>query len=783
MISNLEQKELKLEDVIMKIATRLINIPIDEFHDRIDEAMEMMGQFLDVDRVYVFDYDFENQETSNLFEWCMDGVDPQIEFLQHIPISEILDEWVSAHKNSQMVIHEDVMSLAPSNKVYQILEPQGVLSICTVPLIYKDECFGFVGFDDVRHKRKWQDDEFKLLTVFAEMMVNAIIKEKTDLKMIELKEKAQQANEAKGVFLAQMSHEIRTPLNGVYNAFYLLSQTLKSSDYKSYLEIAQTSLESLSSIINSILDLSKIEAGKMDVRSELVDLEHEITKTIRTVRPSIRGKNLDCFFEYDYKLKKQVMIDMKKVNQIILNLVNNAVKFTEEGFIKTSVNYINQECEWLEIKIEDSGIGMNEEDQKRIFESFYQASNNQKAGTGLGLPIIYQLVQLMHGTIKLESELDKGSLFTVTLPISTGDIISYDPPKKTILLLGKDPFHIHRIKSMIESLDIEVYVGIPSQESHYDVIIIDDDIADDPHGSSVLKRFSHEKTAVVLVTKQHTHCTLASITIEFPISRYMMIQRLKQFFNDSNEDNQDIEYFSGHVLIVDDNQINLDALKAILSMHGLTADLATNGKDAIEKVKQNSYDLIFMDIQMPHMDGYEVSKRIRSEGNTSYPPIVAVTANVFLNAYDVKMIDSIDEVIYKPVQINQLIKIMKRYLKHQSHMIIPESLNILNKETYRMYFSESQQAGKTLIKHFLGHYEKDYTDMINLIESSDHHKAYQKIHYFKGPLSYVGAERVLYLLTEFMMMMQTHKDISKNNIDLLKIEMDVLIEALKSWEG
>ena len=137
-----------------------------------------------------------------------------------------------------MVVHEDVMALDKEDMVYKILEPQGVLSICTVPLLYQNELLGFVGFDDIRIKRHWEDHEFKLLTVLAELMVNAMVKQKKDQTLIYLREKAQQVSEAKGTFLAHMSHEIRTPLNGIYNAFYLLTQTEYSEEQKKYLEIA-----------------------------------------------------------------------------------------------------------------------------------------------------------------------------------------------------------------------------------------------------------------------------------------------------------------------------------------------------------------------------------------------------------------------------------------------------------------------------------------------------------------------------------------------------------------
>jgi signal transduction histidine kinase/CheY-like chemotaxis protein len=770
-----------LEDLVLKIATKLINIPVSEFDERIQESLEMIGNFLDVDRVYVFDYDLKNYLTSNTFEWCREGVTPQIEYLQNVSISELSDDWVKAHINGEMMVYEDVMSLDKSSRVYEILAPQGILSICTVPLTYENNCFGFVGFDDIRHQRKWIDQDFILLKVLAEMLINAIIKRKSDSLLNELREKAQKASEAKSIFLAQMSHEIRTPLNGVYNAFYLLTQIISTDDYRSYIDIAQTSLDSLSSIVNNILDLSKIEAKKMSVNLDQVDLEHEIVKTLKTIRPSIKSKELSCFYDYDFSIDKKVFVDMRKVNQIILNLINNAVKFTDYGFIKTTISKVFLDDQFhLLLSIEDSGIGMSDEDKSHILESFYQAKTSNRQGTGLGLSIINELVLLMNGKIEISSTLGVGSKFNVYLPYIEGDNLNYTYTNKKILLIGKRTKEIKKLSSLFQSFGSKISIGLPLQKEVFDLIVFENEFLDSDVVDSIYKEYLHENSVKILVSDNMNKNTSVDITFDYPVSRKMFESELIKLSNKDSKNSNSKITFKGNVLIVDDNEINRDVLSAILNMHGVNSVIASSGLQAIELSKIQKFDLIFMDIQMPHMNGYEASKIIKSGDLNSSTPIVVLTANVFLNTDDVKESRNFHSILFKPIQMDQFLNLLETVLTKITDFSIPKNLMIFNKESCDILFEDSGEAKKVFINSFIDNYKNDISNIKKVVNSSDYQYLYEKLHYIKGTLSYLSAERLLYLIDHLMLDSKSKIAVSNDKLNLFEKEYELLVNEIKN---
>ena len=196
-------KKNSLNQIIMRIASQFINIPFEQFSQKVQEALALIGSYLDVDRAYVFEYDFTRNIADNTYEWCHDGVEPQKDYLTNYPIDDMLSDWVMLHKKGLEVVHEDIQLLDQESNVYQTLAPQGIKSICTIPLMIQEECFGFVGFDDIRQKRRWKKIEFNLLRILSELIVNAIYKHKNDELLVELKKVAENASIAKGNFLAQ----------------------------------------------------------------------------------------------------------------------------------------------------------------------------------------------------------------------------------------------------------------------------------------------------------------------------------------------------------------------------------------------------------------------------------------------------------------------------------------------------------------------------------------------------------------------------------------------------
>jgi len=777
--------ETNLEAVIMHIATRFINVPLDEYDQRLNEALALVGSFLNIDRVYVFDYDFERNLTNNLFEWCNSNVEPQIEYLQGISIEEIAEEWIEKHRNNEMVIYEDVQALNHDSKIYEILNPQGILSICTIPLIHQNECLGFVGFDDIREKRVWKDTDFKLLKVLAELIVNTQIKKQNEHALLILRDKAIKANEAKSKFLAHMSHEIRNPLNGIHNAVYLLSQANSLKEQESYLQIAQTSLDILISIVNNVLDISKIEAGKMEVNYHHVDLEFEIAKSIRTINPAIKQKGLNLAFDFNYELNKHVILDMQKVNQIIVNLLNNSIKYTEVGHISVFVKLVENDHEpLLSISVIDSGIGISEEDQKLITEAFFQSKSQSTSivGTGLGLSIVNQLIDLVGGKLDIKSNLGYGSHFEVLIPITLGESLNYDQLYKNMLLVSNnEEFNRHYHRFFAELVDkVTTYKDEGSLRSEYDIIIFDGQYLESESNeiNQLIKRFETSEF-IVIADHKNKNKTIEK-TIYTPISRKDFIQFIKSNKKSYLEIKDSSQLFSGNVLVVDDNRINRDALKAILIKHGLDCDVAIGGYQAIEMAQSKKYDLILMDIQMPQIDGYTTSIKIRANERTkSRTPIVAVTANVFLNDYDIKMSSHVDKLLFKPVKIEDLVKIFDEFLLNPVSFFIPEDTLVVNKDTIYAIFEGNHKAAVSMIDQFLKDCYLDLEKIKETVDLKNLEKTFKVLHYFKGPLSYFGADRLISLINELMKNNQEKHHISMSEYQQLSTELNIFVDALE----
>ena len=780
---NKHLETLDLNAIIMKIASEFINIPYQDFSKVVQETLGLIGEYLDIDRVYVFEYNFVNNTADNTYEWCHEGVESQQDFLRNYPISEMVDEWVVFHKQGRNVIYEDVDLLDHDSYIYQTLAPQKIQSLCTIPLMINEECYGFVGFDDIRQKRKWSKIDLDLLRVLSELIINALTKHKNDQLMIELKLEAQRASNAKGIFLAQMSHEIRTPLNGVYNAFHLLKQTSYSAEQKRYLDIADTSLNLLSSIINNILDISKIEAGKMEVREKFVDLEFELIKTIKTLRPAIKQKNLECFLDFDYNINHEILCDMTKINQIIINLINNATKYTDFGYIKTSISiFMENSINYLSISVEDTGSGISESDKNKLFEAFFQPQNRSNVqGSGLGLSIVHKLVTLLNGELTIESTLGHGSKFRFVIPIKLGSQLQYSHNNKKMLLIADDSSNHQFYLSLLKSVNNEIDTPECYNHQYYDVIILDDEAIKRHNTKNIIDAHRSKKTQVILVTESLKQPDYVDYITDFPVSRKSLLHLIKNDRDAEKQDQTTDKTFNGNILIVDDNEINREALMAILSKYGFTCTGASSGYEAIEKINAQTFHMVMMDVQMPEMDGYETSRNIRDiMKNQTRIPIIIVTANAFLNDYDIKMAEYVDDLIYKPIDIELLIGVIERFFRPLVLIKIPDELMIFNIQFFDGIFESNFKAGIKMATKFIESFTDDIKEISDLRESSQNDLLYKKLHYFKGPLSYFGADRLIYVIDEMMNRLKSNQSITINDILLLTEEGRFFIDIISN---
>lgn len=427
----------ELQQTLMKISTDYINLPMEQADAAVILSLRDIGQFVDADRAYIFSYDFELGTTSNTFEWCRAGISPQIDELQQVPL-KLLPEWVATHRQGRMMQIPDVMALPADNGVRQILEPQEVKSLITLPMMAGSDCIGFVGFDSVTATRTYTEKERILLSFYSQMLVNLRNRQQQEAMLKAATERAEQANQSKSQFLAIMSHEIRTPMNGMLGYLQILQNQETDPSHLTYINKINDSAQTLLTVINDILDISKIEAGKLTVEQIPFNLPDLAQAASQVFAAQAQEKGLRLGLQIAANGPQTMMGDPTRLRQILTNLLSNAVKFTSQGEVSLTVDIQAATLPWtltpgsaiteqtapavedLVFIIQDTGIGMSESTIQSLFQPFMQAdhsSTRKFGGSGLGLSISRNLVTLMGGSITVASQIGHGSCFTVRIPL------------------------------------------------------------------------------------------------------------------------------------------------------------------------------------------------------------------------------------------------------------------------------------------------------------------------------------------------------------------------------
>jgi len=509
--------------------------------------------------------------------------------------------------------------------------------------------------------------------------------------------KALEANASKSLFLANMSHEIRTPLNGVVGFTDLLKSTNLDQEQKEFVNIIEKSSENLLNIINNILDLSKIESNKTELDIIIFDPIIEFENAIETYGIRASEKNIDLDFFLDPSIDKKLLGDIVKLKEVLINLLSNAIKFTDlGGKIKLEimkVNSIENQTE-LSFSIEDNGVGMTKEQQLNVFAAFTQADvsiTRKYGGTGLGLTISTKFLELMNSELKLESQKEKGTRFYFN--------ITFEEVLEGTKLSTVPNLQEQTICKFQHDLTIQQDVYLDKYFDYYDIeqtsfktmsdlkkcndndelngIWIDVDSSDDDFLKNIYKLSSNK---VILLSSFSNRDRLESLGVNVakvlykPITPTKIVQGINATSLEKAEKSTEIVseaspfkniQFHGNILVAEDNFINQKLIKQILERYGVTVELANNGLEAFEKRKRETYDLIFMDIQMPVMDGVEATHEIINfevEEKLEHTPIVALTANALNGDRERFISEGLDEYISKPIETNELLYILKMFL-------------------------------------------------------------------------------------------------------------------------
>ncbi|WP_319763751.1 ATP-binding protein [Maridesulfovibrio sp.] len=561
-------KRIVFESLVSKIATDFLNLSVDQIDEGLTKSLEDICRFAGVGRAYIFLMRGNSAVCDNTHEWCAENIEPQIDVLQNINLQDPETLLWEKLCNKESYYIPDVSALPDDLPDKAILAEQDIWSILIEPMYFNDQLVGFVGFDAVYSYRHWSEEDIDILSLFSKNISLILERKKVEEKLIAAKQGAEAANTAKSEFLANMSHEVRTPLNGIMGMLQLMQISGLRAEQDEHCTFAMESCRRLTRLLSDVLDISKIEAGNLQIINVEFDLGEVLNSVYYLFKPVALQKNVDLIFDVAGNLPQKLSGDSNRLHQILNNLIGNALKFTDAGSVVLEVSPLKVNQPGLHkilFSVSDSGIGISDNKLENIFDSFTQVDNSRTRsyeGAGLGLAIVKKLVKLMGGSLSITSELGVGTA---------------------------------------------IYFCIEFQDPQQSVAVADDLLED---GDNFIKEFN--------------------------------------------------------VLVAEDEKVNMLTLKSFLQKLGCTVSVAGDGYEVIEALngEQDTFDLIFMDIQMPNMGGIETTSRIRSgDAGTSNSdiPIIACTAYAMAGDKEEFFSAGMDDYLAKPIQIGDVEEILLKY--------------------------------------------------------------------------------------------------------------------------